>query len=299
MTKKELLEQIESLKNKRSRIKKELKELELHPRLNKDKIDKKYRSLEKIKNALSELNGLLARKIPKPNKESKAKVLASKSKNARTVYGIPIQTYTFKDLIRQNMETGTPSTCEHCGKTIFNIATLEGEDRKQYKVGTSCVKTLLAQSEVFKMKPESVRAFEKAYDKYNKAFNRLNWIKNWLKKHPKGKLEKKYYENGDFYIIGILDSITDFRSEHFNQLFEPIFDCLEYTKVQKDKPKQKIENIIEGEEAKLMSLDEIKEKYPELGKIYDFMNGDIKNTKLWNEMFDRNVSYNARLLFLS
>lgn len=54
------------------------------------------------------------------------------------------QEYMLISVCMQTMESGTPLTCDDCGRTIFNIATIKGKsDGKTYNVGLSCVKKLL------------------------------------------------------------------------------------------------------------------------------------------------------------
>ena len=57
---------------------------------------------------------------------------------------LPTQEYELINVCMQTVESGTPLTCDDCGRTIFNIATIKGKsDGKTYNVGLSCVKKLL------------------------------------------------------------------------------------------------------------------------------------------------------------
>lgn len=63
---------------------------------------------------------------------------------------LPTQEYELINVCMQTVESGTPLTCDDCGRTIFNIATIKGKsDGKTYNVGLSCVKKLLNKSIYF------------------------------------------------------------------------------------------------------------------------------------------------------
>lgn len=54
---------------------------------------------------------------------------------------LPKQEYELINVRRQSIETGTALTCDNCGRTILNFATIRGkQDGKTYVVGLTCVK---------------------------------------------------------------------------------------------------------------------------------------------------------------
>lgn len=98
---------------------------------------------------------------------------------------LPTQEYELIRICMQTLENGTPSTCDDCGRIIFNIATIKGKsDGKTYNVGLSCVKKLLNKSIYFDL--ETGWEFERKENEWKKAMNNLKW----LKKHS----EKDLYE---------------------------------------------------------------------------------------------------------
>lgn len=89
---------------------------------------------------------------------------------------LPVQEYELINMYMQTVENGTPLTCDDCGRTIFNIATIKGKsDGKIYNVGLSCVKKLLNKSIYFDLKTEW--EFEQKQNEWKQAINSLKWLK--------------------------------------------------------------------------------------------------------------------------
>lgn len=267
MTKKEALEQIETLQEKLRKVNKEIKEKELHPRKYKSELDKLYSKKERIKNAIKKLRPLLPT-----------------IKSSRTFYGIPKQVYSLKNVVRQTIDNASVIThCQHCGKEIINIAYLKGDtDKKEYEVGLDCVKKLLANSSKFEMLPDDVRKFEQQIDLYNKAFNRLNWFKKNEKKYKDVHYYKMWNDNGTFRIAWYYNKDKlDGISESFKPKYEPIFDSLT--------PMESEEPIKETKEEKKDTRNEYQAIYNVYDKIIKFLDehkDELKDrdihTKVWN-----------------
>lgn len=89
---------------------------------------------------------------------------------------LPKQEYELINVRMQTVETGTPLTCNHCGSTIFNIATIKGKiDNKTYNVGLDCLKNLLNKTIYFDT--NTMLHFECAQIEWHKAkctLNRMN-----------------------------------------------------------------------------------------------------------------------------
>ena len=89
---------------------------------------------------------------------------------------LPKQEYKLINVCMQTIENGVPYTCDDCGRTIFNIATIKGKsDNKTYNVGLSCVKKLLNKSIYFDL--NDMFEYERQESEYRKAINTLKWLK--------------------------------------------------------------------------------------------------------------------------
>lgn len=89
---------------------------------------------------------------------------------------LPTQEYELINVCMQTVESGTPLTCDDCGRTIFNIATIKGKsDGKTYNVGLSCVKKLLNKSIYFDL--ETGWEFERKEKRMAKRTHRRNVIR--------------------------------------------------------------------------------------------------------------------------
>lgn len=52
--------------------------------------------------------------------------------------------YSLVSVCKMGVENGTPTFCEHCGRTIFNFANIRSNlTGRQYRVGLDCMSTLL------------------------------------------------------------------------------------------------------------------------------------------------------------
>lgn len=52
--------------------------------------------------------------------------------------------YHVVSISRLGVENGTPTFCEHCGRTIFNHAIIQSNaNGNKYRVGLDCLQTLL------------------------------------------------------------------------------------------------------------------------------------------------------------
>lgn len=96
---------------------------------------------------------------------------------------LPKQEYELINVCMQTIENGVPCTCDDCGRTIFNIATIKGKsDEKTYNVGLSCVKKLLNKSIYFDL--ETGRKFERKECEWEQAMNALKFLKKQSEKYP-------------------------------------------------------------------------------------------------------------------
>jgi len=111
---------------------------------------------------------------------------------------LPTQGYDLINVCMQTIENGTPLTCDDCGRTIFNIATIKGKsDGKTYNVGLSCVKKLLNKSIYFDLETEW--ELERKESEWKQAMNSFKWLK---KQANEGKYEfSVHYENGEEFRI--------------------------------------------------------------------------------------------------
>ena len=114
---------------------------------------------------------------------------------------LPTQEYELINVCMQTVENGTPLTCDDCGRTIFNIATIKGKgEGNTYNVGLSCVKKLLNKSIYFDL--ETGWEFERKENEWKQAMNNLKW----LKKHSEKDLYKfslYKYDNGKEFRINL------------------------------------------------------------------------------------------------
>lgn len=107
---------------------------------------------------------------------------------------LPTQEYKLINVCMQTIETGTPLTCDDCGRVIFNVATIKGKsDGKNYNVGLSCVKKLLNKSIYFDLETEW--ELERKESEWKKAMNTLKWLKKQSEKAPLN-FELYKYDNG-------------------------------------------------------------------------------------------------------
>lgn len=112
---------------------------------------------------------------------------------------LPTQEYELVGICMQTVENGTPSTCDDCGRTIFNIATIRGKsDGKTYNVGLSCVKKLLNKSIYFDL--ETGWEFERQKNEWEQAMNNLRWLKKHLEKDLYEFSVYKFDNGKDFFI---------------------------------------------------------------------------------------------------
>lgn len=111
---------------------------------------------------------------------------------------LPTQEYELINVCMQPVESVSPLTCDDCGRTIFNIATIKGKsDGRIYNVGLSCVKKLLNKSIYFDL--STGWEFERKESEWNQAMNNLKW----LKKHSEKDLYEfsiYKYDNKDFCV---------------------------------------------------------------------------------------------------
>lgn len=113
---------------------------------------------------------------------------ANKSEKQKIM--IPKQEYELIKLCRQTIEGGTPTTCDDCGRLIFNIATIKGKmDGKIYSVGLSCVKKLLNKFIYFNN--ATLWEYERQVALWDEAFNTRKWIDKQQKAKEKHG-ERKY-----------------------------------------------------------------------------------------------------------
>lgn len=115
---------------------------------------------------------------------------------------LPTQEYELISICMQTVENGTPSTCDDCGRIIFNIATIKGKsDGKTYNVGLSCVKKLLNKYIYFDL--ETGWEFERKENEWKQAMNNLNWLrKNSEKDLYEFSVYK--YDNGKEFSIELI-----------------------------------------------------------------------------------------------
>lgn len=103
---------------------------------------------------------------------------------------LPTQRYELISVTMQTMETGTPLTCDDCGRLIFNIAVIKGVmDGKTYNVGLTCVKKLLNTVVYFDCWDEW--ELERKENEWKRAMNALKWLKN---REKEGLYTFKYVE---------------------------------------------------------------------------------------------------------
>lgn len=122
---------------------------------------------------------------------------------------LPTQEYELINVCMQTVESGTPLTCDDCGRTIFNIATIKGKsDGKTYNVGLSCVKKLLNKSIYFDL--ETGWEFERKESEWKQAMNNLKL----LKKRANNYTFTLYrYKDGETFCIE-LESINGWQRGH-------------------------------------------------------------------------------------
>ena len=123
---------------------------------------------------------------------------------------LPTQEYTLISVRMQTMENGTPLTCDDCGRTIFNIATIKGKsDGKTYCVGLSCVKKLLDKSIYFDL--DNLFEYERQKYEWESALNTVKWLKKQAEKAP--LIFNLYkYDNGKEFSISM-----EFKKDFGNQ----------------------------------------------------------------------------------
>lgn len=110
---------------------------------------------------------------------------------------LPKQEYELINVCMQTIENGVPYTCDDCGRTIFNIATIKGKsDNKTYNVGLSCVKKLLNKSIYFDL--NDMFEYERQESEYRKAINTLKWLKE---KEEKDIYDFSLWKNDEYFCI--------------------------------------------------------------------------------------------------
>lgn len=142
---------------------------------------------------------------------------------------LPKQIYELISVCRQSIETGTAYTCDDCGRTILNYATIKGkQDGKTYIVGLICVKRLLNKTIYFDK--ETAWEYERQNALWNEAYNSRKWIDKQMKT---GKYHARIYDysNGDFCVE--LHFASDFgphkrgtyagRTKKLGKEYKPLF----------------------------------------------------------------------------
>lgn len=144
---------------------------------------------------------------------------------------LPKQEYELINVCRQSIETGTALTCDDCGRTILNFATIKGkQDGKTYVVGLTCVKRLLNKTIYFDT--ATAWEYERQLALWNEAYNTRKWIDKQLKNNPGRYYPVIYnYSNGDFCVE--LRYVSDFgiykqgsyagHSKALSKEYKPLF----------------------------------------------------------------------------
>lgn len=116
---------------------------------------------------------------------------------------LPSQKYELINVSKMGIANGTPLVCEHCGRVIFNIATLKGEDGKEYSVGLTCLKKIIKKNSDF-LSVEDTMKMEQQEIFYNQGANALKWLKKTMAEYDERgvqyKLEVVNFKDGDFWI---------------------------------------------------------------------------------------------------
>lgn len=148
--------------------------------------------------------------------------------------GIPVQEYELINISMQGVNGGIALACAHCGRTIFNTATIKGkQDCKTYIVGLICVKKLLNKIIYFNF--ETMMDYEHELAKWNEAVNTRKWIeKQQQKRESTGQslyklilIEYKSEKDEQMFFIKLLENgkyagSTKSISLKYKSIFTPL-----------------------------------------------------------------------------
>ena len=119
------------------------------------------------------------------------------------------------------MFEANPTTCDDCGRTICNIATIKGkQDGKTYTVGLTCVKKLLKQTITFAT--EDAWELERQECLFNQAANNRKWFDKKLKEHADVVTGVRIYEFNS-KVIGERLFYAEAIGEHWGKKDYPLF----------------------------------------------------------------------------
>lgn len=128
---------------------------------------------------------------------------------------IPKQTYELVEITKFGLFEATPISCDHCGKTICNIATIKGkQDGKLYRVGLTCVKKLLKQTVVFST--EDQWKLERQEYLFDQAMRNRKWLDKKCKEHADIITNIHIYEY-DSKIMGERMFYVEVRGKYFGK----------------------------------------------------------------------------------
>lgn len=135
---------------------------------------------------------------------------------------IPLQqTYELVNITKFGLFEAMPISCDHCGKTICNIATIKGrQDGKLYRVGLTCVKKLLKQTVVFST--EVQWELERQEYLFDQAMRNRKWLDKKCKKHTDIITGIHVYEY-DSKLEGKRMFYVEARGKHFGKDDFPLF----------------------------------------------------------------------------
>lgn len=134
---------------------------------------------------------------------------------------IPKQTYELVEITKFGLFEATPISCDHCGKTICNIATIKGkQDGKLYKVGLTCVKKLLKQTVVFSTEDQG--ELERQEYLFDQAMRNRKWFDKKCKEHAGIITGIRVYEF-DSSLEGMRMFYVEAQGKHFGKSDFPLF----------------------------------------------------------------------------
>ena len=132
---------------------------------------------------------------------------------------LPLQKYDLISISKLGTANSTPLICEHCGRVIFNIATLRGADSKSYVVGLTCLKKILKANAAFLSVEDTIR-MQQQETAYNHGTNALKWITKTMAEYDqkcvKYRLEVYNFKGHKFWITAKLTAPYRMYSEGFN-----------------------------------------------------------------------------------
>lgn len=132
---------------------------------------------------------------------------------------LPVQKYELINVSKLGTANCTPLVCEHCGRVIFNIATLRGADGKSYVVGLTCLKKILKANVAF-LSTADVIKMQQQETTYNQGANALKWITKTMaeydQKGVKYRLEVYNFKDGKFWITAKLSAPYRMYGEGFD-----------------------------------------------------------------------------------